>query len=168
MGGQGLPRRREPWGGSRATLGHRGAPSAATFGKQTALQNPWLYMVHFGFPRGCWGTLGGPGGPFGCSKVGALGGLMFLLVPLGARRCSWGALGGPGGPPLGDSLGELGPSLRALGEPWGGLRGPMGTLRAHFWKTDGIAKSLVSCYEVVFFGSPRGSWGALSGARSQR
>ena len=45
------------------------------------------------------------------------------------------------------------------------MGGPWGTLRDHFWKTGGIAKSLVLLHKMVHFGPPRGRWETFGGGK---
>ena len=69
---------------------------------------------------------------------------------------------------LGNLQGGSGPPLDALGVPWGGLGGARGALRKDFWKTGGLAQSIVSFYNVVYFGYHSGCCGTVRGARYQR
>ena len=70
--------------------------------------------------------------------------------------CLWGASVLPKTPPRvpGGSPGGLGDALfGALGSFRAALGGSRGTLRGHFWRTGGIAKSFVFLHQIVHFAS---------------
>ena len=118
-------------------------------------------------PLGARGCSWAPGGPFGGSKafpegswvpLGGRGGLLggAWAPRRGSWRTPWGARGRPWG---------LGVALRgAWGSLGATLGGPRGTLRDHFCKTGGIAKSLVLLHKMVHFACQ----GGLRGPRERQ
>ena len=79
---------------------------------------------------------------------------------------------GPQAPPPRAPRGLLGGLGGALGDPLGGLGGhfggPRGPFRGNFWRTGGLAKSLVLLYKLLHFGCPRGPGGTSGEARWRR
>ena len=132
----------------------------------------WHVLLVFG---GFWGGLLGLGGSWEEPWV-ALGGAC------GDPRAAKGVKGdqksigvvtfrhpeGPQGPPgapreaLGGLGGGLGGPLGGLGGHFGGPRGPF---RGNFWRTGGLAKSLVLLYKWLHLGCPRGPGGTSREAR---
>ena len=85
---------------------------------------------------------------------------MFSLVQLECEGPK-SPLGAPGGSPGGHAAALWG----ALGGPCDGLGWPRGLLREHFWKTGGIATSLVLWYKVIQFWLSEGLLGKLEGSK---